>query len=176
MLLQTVDTAQTADINRAIEEKTAENNQLGQQISRQLKGLTEETLDLEKKKEITPSVARIRFNMASTSSNNFARQIQAFQSVEVKAKAVYGEQMKRQYLIVNPTATPAQLEEVASGQEVAGMFESANRMEAQQALDKLKDRHRMLQKLEKSLLDLHRLFVDPCGLLRPAAGKNDRQD
>lgn len=178
MLLRTLDPNETANLQRTIEEKTLENNKLGQETGRLLKELTEQTQDQERKRQITPSVARIRFNLATSCSSNFARQIQTFQQMELRAKAEYGEHLKRQYLIVNPKATAQQLEQVVQGGAIpeGGMFESANRMEAQRALDSLKDRHKSIQKLEKSLVDLHRLFVDMQMLVQLQGKMIDRID
>lgn len=162
MLLRNVEPTQQAQIQQSIDERTAENNQLGQEIGRMLKSLTTETQEQEKAKQISSSVARIRFNLASSCSSNFSKQIQAFQQVQVRAKAEYGEHLKRQYLLVNPKATPQEIEQIVQGGAEAqqSMFESANRMEAQRALDSVNERHKSIQRLEQSLVNLHRLFVD----------------
>lgn len=162
LLLRTIEPAQQSQIQETIDQKTDENNRLGQEIGRLLKALTTETQEQEKSKKISPSLARIRFNLATTCSSNFAKQVEAFQQEQIRAKAEYGEHLKRQYLLVNPKATPDELKRIvesgAEGQQ--SMFESANRMEAQKALDSVNERHKSIQRLEQSLVNVHRLFVD----------------
>ena len=161
MSLQTVDTAQLASLQQSISAKSDDISTLGQQIASQLTALTEQTQQAQQQHSITSSVARIRFNILTGCSTRFSALVRSFQTMQVNAKAVIGEQAKRQLLIVNPKASVAELQAVAEGQvPLESMFESASRMEATQALEKLQVREDALKRLEKSLIQLHRLFVD----------------
>ena len=161
MSLQTVDTAQLASLQQSISAKSDDISTLGQQIASQLTALTEQTQQAQQQHAITSSVARIRFNILTGCSTRFSALVRSFQTMQTNAKAVIGEQAKRQLLIVNPKASVAELQAVAEGQvPLESMFESASRMEATQALEKLQVREDALKRLEKSLIQLHRLFVD----------------
>jgi t-SNARE complex subunit (syntaxin) len=107
--------------------------------------------------------ARIRSNLQSTLSRKFMDAMSEYNDCQQKYKGKYQEKVERQYKIVNPNATPEQLEAVRSG-EGKSIFSdeilTGSAAQAKQALGELQDRHKDIIKLENSIRELHQLFMD----------------
>ncbi|KNC81860.1 hypothetical protein SARC_05834, partial [Sphaeroforma arctica JP610] len=108
---------------------------------------------------------RVQKQQYASLSKKFLAVMTNYNTTQTISKEKYRDQAKRQYLIVNPNATDEQIEEVleslqSGGQVFARQTLSSEHIEAQVALEEIQSRHKDLMILEKSILELHALFVD----------------
>ncbi|GAM88440.1 hypothetical protein ANO11243_064730 [Dothideomycetidae sp. 11243] len=91
--------------------------------------------------------------------------INAFQQQESAFRKEVQEQQKRQYLIVNPNATDAELREVTEAGGDTQIFQQAlmsadRRGQAQSTLRNVQQRHDAIQQIERTMMELAQLFQD----------------
>jgi syntaxin 1B/2/3 len=96
---------------------------------------------------------------------SFTKQLQEYRVEEANYEKRYREQIARQYRIVNPEATEAEVQEAANadwGNE--GVFQTAlktNRSAtANTVLGAVRARHNDIQKIEKTMMELNQLMED----------------
>lgn len=154
-------------LSRLIDELVNRTNNGAQQIRRTLKSLTVETDDLKQSGEITPSDLRLRANQQNRYAKKFMAIMNKFQTMQTTYQAKYRQQLERQYLIVKPTATREELDRLtqSSSSDATSMmnqqiFAMANKAQAQKTLAEMKERHQDIVAIEKSLRELHQMFVD----------------
>lgn len=86
--------------------------------------------------------------------------------MQTRYKNKFKDRMERQYKIVKPNATTQEIEKaIESGGDTSQMFAQQILMgpqhaEAKKALYDIQERHQDIIKLEKSILELHQLFLD----------------
>jgi syntaxin 1B/2/3 len=107
-------------------------------------------------------VKNTQINQLKTS---FSKQLQEFRQEEASYERRYREQIARQYRIVNPEATEAEVQEAADanwGDE--GVFQTAlksNRSAtANTVLGAVRARHNDIQKIERTIIELNQLMED----------------
>ncbi|QIW97731.1 hypothetical protein AMS68_003249 [Peltaster fructicola] len=90
--------------------------------------------------------------------------INAFQKLESAFRKEVSESQRRQYLIVNPTATQSEIEEATSGSDVQifqqALLNSDRRGQAQSTLRNVRERHDAIQQIERTMMELNQLFQD----------------
>ncbi|GAB7357548.1 hypothetical protein MBLNU459_g0064t1 [Dothideomycetes sp. NU459] len=96
---------------------------------------------------------------------SFKKQLEEYRTEEATYERRYREQIARQYRIVNPEATEAEVQEAANadwGNE--GVFQTAlktNRTAtASTVLGAVRARHNDIQQIERTLIELNKLFED----------------
>lgn len=141
-------------IQRQAETLTADSQALSQSLKKRIKNL-----EARSQRDATKR----------TQSNNLKRQfmtlIQKFQATEAAFRQRYRDVVERQYRIVQPEATNAEVQEMVddpSGQQVfsQALMQSNRRGEARSALTEVQVRHREIQKIEQTLQELAQLFND----------------
>ena len=146
-----------------IEQLTDHTNEQAQRVRQQLKKLDG---DLKGAIEGNPDVAmqsdyKIRRNMHATLTKKFMDQMETYQACQTKHKGKAEAQIKRQFKIVKPDATQAEVDAVleGGGQGIftENMLASQN---ARSALEDVQEKHKDIQRLESSIQELHQLFVD----------------
>ena len=154
---------------RSLAETNVENDEV---IQRQLETLIEDTRALSQtlKTRIKSLESKSQNDSTKkTQSENLRRQfmslIQKFQATEAAFRQRYHDAAERQYRIVQPDATDAEVQEAiddASGQQVfsQALMQSNRRGEARAALTEVQVRHREIQKIEQTLQELAQLFND----------------
>ncbi|KYQ91273.1 t-SNARE family protein [Tieghemostelium lacteum] len=117
-------------------------------------------------KEGTDTEERIRVNMQKTLTLKFVDLMKEYQEIQNNYKNKYQEKLERQYLIVKPNATKEELQKVIEGgsdsQQIFAetiLYENLHK-EAQNALAYVKNRHNDIVLLERSIAELHQLFMD----------------
>jgi len=106
---------------------------------------------------------RIKTNMHGTLTRKFLDLMAEYQEVQTKFKNKFRERVERQYKIVKPDATHAEIEEaLESGNTQVFAKEILNQRHAQakDALNYIENRHRDILRLEQSIKELHQLFLD----------------
>ncbi|ODQ65850.1 t-SNARE [Nadsonia fulvescens var. elongata DSM 6958] len=95
----------------------------------------------------------------------FMNSIQQYQSIEAHFRQRYRERAERQFRIVRPEATDSEVQEALEDSTGTQIFSSAllssnRRGEARTALSEVQNRHREIQKIEKTMSELAQLFHD----------------
>ncbi|KAG0791970.1 hypothetical protein G6F62_001461 [Rhizopus arrhizus] len=95
----------------------------------------------------------------------FIETIQRYQDIERTYQQKYRQRVERQIRIVQPTATSDDIDRVLDSDEPPQIFAQslmqANRSgQAKAVLSEVQSRHDDIKKIEKTILELHQLFVD----------------
>ena len=93
------------------------------------------------------------------------RAINSYQQVESQFRKEVQEQQRRQYLIVRPDATEAEIKEATQDGGDTQIFQQAlmnadRRGQAQSTLRNVQQRHDAIQQIERTMLELQQLFQD----------------
>ena len=91
--------------------------------------------------------------------------INAYQTQESQFRKEVQEQQRRQYLIVNPEATEAEIREATQDGGDTQIFQQAllnsdRRGQAQSTLRNVQQRHDAIQQIERTMIELQQLFQD----------------
>jgi syntaxin 1B/2/3 len=102
---------------------------------------------------------------AENSRGRFLGIIQNYRVIEANYREQNKQQAARQYKIVRPDATEAEVDEAISdvgGQQIfsQAIMNASRRGEAKTALAEVQSRHKELQRLEKTMAELTQLFHD----------------
>ncbi|KAI1178605.1 t-SNARE [Nemania sp. FL0916] len=107
----------------------------------------------------------VKERQVNTIKAQFERELRSYQDEESSFRARYRDQIARQYRIVNPEASEAEVREATEadwGNE--GVFQTALRTnrtgQASSVLGAVRARHNELQRIEKTLMELASLFQD----------------
>jgi len=108
---------------------------------------------------------QIRQQQTGLVKAKFKEAIQNYQDVEKQYRQKYRARMERQFKIVKPDATPeeikAAVEDEQGGQVFAQALMNSNRYgESRAAYQEVQDRHRDIQKIERTITELAQLFND----------------
>ncbi|KAL1923308.1 uncharacterized protein VTP21DRAFT_8288 [Calcarisporiella thermophila] len=122
-------------------------------------------IELENAKLKNSGDVQIRKTQHAALKKRFMETIQRFQEIERQNQNKYKQRIERQYRIVNPNATPQEVEAVLDsdqgGQIFAQSVLQANRSgQARAALEEVQSRHDDIKKIEKTILELHQLFTE----------------
>ncbi|KAI8992150.1 t-SNARE [Mycotypha africana] len=95
----------------------------------------------------------------------FIETIQRYQDIERTYQQKYRQRVERQIRIVQPNATEDEIERVLDSDEPPQIFAQslmqANRSgQARAVLSEVQSRHDEIKKIEKTILELHQLFMD----------------
>ncbi|KAI9268956.1 t-SNARE [Phascolomyces articulosus] len=154
------------------EEQMAENNHRLDLLSRKTTKLNNEAK--KKIKALELSNARLpassgdrpmRVTQHSAVKKRFIETIQRYQDIERTYQQKYRQRVERQIRIVKPDATPDEIEQVIDSDEAPQIFAqslmNSNRSgHANAVLNEVQSRHDDIKKIEKTILELHQLFMD----------------
>lgn len=153
--LSSPDSSSSAQLENLVTQTQLKNTQIRDQI----KYLE---LDAVKTQDGTKSV---KARQAKQLKGEFEKSLKEYQQEEVAYKQRYRDQIARQYRIVNPEATEAEVQEASEldwGSE--GVFQTAlknNRSgQASSVLGAVRARHNELQRIEATLTELAAMFAD----------------
>lgn len=119
----------------------------------------------EQLKDIAPRGSghmRMRLDKHRQLVSSFLNATKRLQKLQQYYRERYRQQLERQYKIVNPGATAEEIAKVTSDESgaQAKIFASAVREDAKKTLAQMKDRFADVKLIEKSILELHQLFLD----------------
>lgn len=153
--LSSPDSNSSAELENLVTQTQLKNTQIRDQI----KYLEADAL---KTQDGTKSV---KARQAKQLKSDFEKSLKEYQQEEVAYRQRYRDQIARQYRIVNPEATEAEVQEASEldwGSE--GVFQTAlksNRSgQASSVLGAVRARHNELQRIEATLTDLAAMFAD----------------
>jgi len=116
-------------------------------------------------KKTTDGTKATKTRHAERLKSDFNKELQGYQQEEVAYRQRYRETIARQYRIVNPEASEAEVDEASNldwGSE--GVFQTALRAnrsgQASSVLGAVRARHNELQRIEGTLTDLAAIFAD----------------
>ncbi|KAI3630948.1 hypothetical protein MIR68_011031 [Amoeboaphelidium protococcarum] len=117
-------------------------------------------------KQNLTSEQRIRLSQHTNVTKKFIEVVTEYQQMQNKYKNKYKDRLERQYKIVKPNATTDEIERaIEEGADGGQMFAQqvlmgAQHAEAKKALYDIQERHQDIMKIEKSVLELHQMFLD----------------
>lgn len=161
--LSSATTEESGDTSTKIEVITGRLNQYSNQNRTILKNIE---LDNEQLKEIAPPGSghmRMRQTKHRALAAAFLRATRRLQKMQQAYRDKYRQQLERQYKIVNPKATSEEIKRVVESDELgaqAQIFATAVKEDSRKTLRQMKDRFNDVKSIEKSILDLHQLFLD----------------
>ncbi|KAI0002763.1 t-SNARE [Xylariaceae sp. FL0662B] len=145
--------------SQQLERIVAETKSLNQGIRDQLKFLANDA------NRTTGAERNVKERQVNTIKAEFERELQNYRAEETSFSQRYRDQIARQYRIVNPEATEAEVHEAANtdwGNE--GVFQTALRTnrtgQATSVLGAVRARHNELQRIERTITELAAMFQD----------------
>ncbi|KAH8822841.1 syntaxin [Flagelloscypha sp. PMI_526] len=153
-LLSSMNANDTARIDQEISVLTEQVRSSASQIKKELQ--------IMKSTGVRSSAER---NQIQRLSENFKSSVEKYQNVEMQYRRGVQDRMKRQFKIVQPDATPEQINEVVNNpgnQQIfsQALLNSSRYGEARTAYREVQDRHQELQKIEQTMAELAQLFND----------------
>lgn len=145
-----------------LERQIGETNRLSQDVAARLKTMQQANGNFNG----ANAEARIRESMHSTLAKRFYELMGQYQSLKSKNAARYRDKVRRQVEVASGTKpTEAQLDEIIETGDPNRLFatkllQDKRSTDAANALVFMKDRHNDIVRLEKSINELHGIFVD----------------
>ncbi|KAG0212172.1 Plasma membrane t-SNARE, secretory vesicle fusion [Mortierella sp. GBA30] len=150
---------QASRTNRQLEGITADTTQLSNRTKKRIKDIELANLRLANSPDI-----QIRRTQAASLKEKFLKTLRRYQSSESEARKKYQGRMERQYKIVRPDATPQEIAQAmeSDNQQIfaQSVLQSTRYGDANRALREVQSRHDDIKKIEKTILELHQLFID----------------
>lgn len=154
---------ESKELSRDIDRITDETTKTISDISGRLKNMDKENKKFVKANGPTAET-RIRNNMQGTLTQKFKELVQEFQEAQQSYKDKYRERIERQIKIVKPNYSQKDVDSAMTGdaQQIFAdqILASTSHAIAINALADVQERHQDIIKLEKSINQLHQLFVD----------------
>ncbi|CAN6674505.1 protein Sso2p [Trichomonascus vanleenenianus] len=136
-----------------IDELVGQTSQLANSLKQRIKSLESRSMqDPTKKAQV------------ENAKNQFKTSIQKYQAVEQQFRQRYREAAERQFRIVKPDATEEEVREAVDNTEsqvfAQALMSTNRRGQARTALAEVQNRHREIEKIEKTMSELAQLFHD----------------
>lgn len=153
---------ESGDTSAKIDVITAKTNSLSNKSRTILKNME---IENEQFREIAPPGSghmRMRESKHRQLAATFLKVTKKLQKLQQFYRDKYKQQLERQYKIVNPAATAEEIAKVTSDPEgaKAKIFASAVKDDAKKTLNQMKDRFQDVKVIERSIIELHQLFLD----------------
>lgn len=160
--LTAASTDESGDASAKIDVITAKINTLSNQNRAMLKSIELENSQLKELAAPGSGGMRMRESKFRALAAAFLKVTQSLQRMQQLYRDKYRQQIERQYRIVNPRATVEEIKAVAEDTEgaQAKIFASAVKEDARKTLSQMKDRFSDVKTIEKSIMELHQLFLD----------------
>ncbi|TPX44452.1 hypothetical protein SeLEV6574_g04493 [Synchytrium endobioticum] len=106
----------------------------------------------------------IRINQHANLTKKFLDAMTEYKNIQKEFHEKYRSRLQRQFLIVKPTATAADVDKMLSGETgpifAQQILETGQKAQARAALAEIQERHADIVRIEKSILELQQLFAD----------------
>eukprot|EP01104_Vermistella_antarctica_P004911 TRINITY_DN1532_c0_g1_i3.p1 TRINITY_DN1532_c0_g1~~TRINITY_DN1532_c0_g1_i3.p1 ORF type:complete len:324 (-),score=108.11 TRINITY_DN1532_c0_g1_i3:216-1187(-) len=148
--------------------KTA--NPLAGQVRAGLQKLKRENEELQQKANVDGgSALKIRQNFHRNLTREFFETLHDYNGAQRKHKERFVSKVTRQALIVNPDITEGEVESMIENGKTENMFAEsvldAGKMDAADALQSMQEQYHDLVELQKSIIELHQMFVEVAVLI-----------
>jgi len=140
-----------------LEDLVADTSALSDTLKRRIKAL--------ERQKVSGRDGQIRKQQTGLVKTKFVEAIQNYQTVEQQHRQKYKQRLERQYKIVKPDASPEEIRAVVEDDNGGQVFSQAllntNRYgESKAAYREVQERHKDIQKIERTLAELAQLFND----------------
>ncbi|CBJ27339.1 Soluble NSF Attachment Protein (SNAP) Receptor (SNARE) [Ectocarpus siliculosus] len=132
-----------------------------------LQAMREETEAMKKDpSRAKPSEVRVRENLQNTLTRKFVDLAKDYQNRQNKYKTSVKKKAERQILAVKPSATEEELTTVFEQEDgvqrvmEAAILQQGDPVEVTHVLEEVKDTYHDVRRLEASILELHKMFMD----------------
>lgn len=148
-------------VKQEIESLTAEIKRLANKVRGKLK-LMEHGADIEKDKNSTSATYRIKMTQHSTLSRRFVDIMFQYNKIQTDHRERCKDRIKRQLEITGKVTTDEEIENMLEKGDPAIFIEGIviETQKAKQTLADIEARHADIMKLEKSIRELHDMFMD----------------
>jgi t-SNARE complex subunit (syntaxin) len=159
--LSTADSQESADLSSKIEALMAKVSQMSNKTRRTLQEMNSITKELMQKYPKSSGNLRMRESNHRQASKAFMEAMRSYQKMQETYQSKYRDQIQRQYLIVKPRATKAELAELTKDPEAMKIqvFAMSVKEDSKKTLGQMKNRLQDMQNIEKSILDLNQMFL-----------------
>lgn len=159
--LSTADSQESAELSSKIEALMAKVTQISNKTRRTLQEMDSVTKDLIQKYPKGSGNLRMRENNHRQASKAFMDVMRNYQKVQEVYQEKYRAQLQRQYLIVKPRASKAELAELTKDPEAMKIqvFAMSVKDDSKKTLGQMKNRLQDMQNIEKSILELNQMFL-----------------
>ncbi|KAJ3148521.1 Syntaxin-1A, partial [Irineochytrium annulatum] len=160
--LNVISEEQSAENTKELERLMGTANKQSVEIRNKLKAM--EAANKKLAKSNPSSDVRVRISQHGVVTKKFLDVMNEYQEIQKRYQEKYKQRMQRQFLIVNPTADPSEIDRVMNGESgpvfAQSIVHNGQKAEAQRALRDIQDRHQDVQRIEKSIIELQQLFID----------------
>jgi syntaxin 1B/2/3 len=158
--LNTISDSEASTLERQLERITAETNELNNHVSEQLKSMQAVLRQLPSDAETA-----MRRNLHSALTRKFMGTLTEYQNSQKRNRDACRDRFIRQYRIVNPNATQDEIESKLQGTGGQQLFsnqllESTRSQRAKLALHEVEERHKEVERIGQSSVQVNQLFVD----------------
>lgn len=175
---QAYDAKRTTESNEQLTRLMDDISRVANRVRKDLKAMDKDNQTTEQSPDGKMSAdVRIRKSQHSTLSRKFVQVMTRYNDMNMKSKEQYRASIVRSCKIADPEASEETINAVlenADEQGVTGVFHGTRLAEAKAALQDIKDRHVDIAKLEKSLRELHEMFLDMAILVESQGDMIDR--
>ena len=159
--LMAVSVEDSAALAQGIDASSAQVSAEAGHVRRLLKALDTDTH--RRRGQLTATDLRLRQAKHRSLCKRFLALMGQFEGMQAGYRHKYRQQVERQYLIVHPEAGDADLQRLHSlppAQLSKQIFQHASRMQGQQALHAMRERQGEIERIEKSISEIHHMFLD----------------
>lgn len=159
--LSTADSDASADCSSKIEALMAKVTQMTNKTRRSLQEMDTVTKELSRTCPKGSGNLRMRDNNHRQLSKAFMDGMRHYQKVQEMYQEKYRAQLKRQFLIVKPRASKAELAELTRDPEAmkVQVFAMSVKEDSKKTLGQMKNRLQDMQNIERSILELNQMFL-----------------
>lgn len=174
-LLVAYSVEQTKVANDALDESMGKITTLANNVRIKLKRMDQENKEAGANSQQGMSADnRIRSSQHSTLSRKFVQVMTQYNDIQSANKRKYRDAIKRQCKIVDPDIDDRTVDTLLERGETAEIFKGKRLDEAEKALSDIRERHEDILRLERSLKELHDMFVDMSILVSEQGDMIDR--
>jgi len=158
LALGQVTSDESTKTSKEVDELSSRITQLASQTKVKLENMKSQI----SKMESSDTDKRMKETLHGTLSRKFFELMKEFQEMQGRHRGKWREKVQRQIRIAAPEANDQEIDDIIESGDPNKIFANKilNSQDATVALNYVKDRHAEIQKLEKSILELHQLFVD----------------
>ncbi|KAJ6238293.1 syntaxin-1a [Anaeramoeba flamelloides] len=159
--LNSTNSTQSEELSQQVETALSRVSKINGKIKVNLENLEEENKEKMKDK-VGIAETRIRQNQTQALKTKFVNLLSELNSVQENNKEKLRDKVSRQCKIVNPDITEEQIESVLEGgsQKTTQIFSGRQLQDAQDLVGQINAKHADILNLEKSINELHQMFVD----------------
>ncbi|KAI7891856.1 t-SNARE, partial [Mucor mucedo] len=159
--LSTINGNKTIECNKLLGSLVNETSKLNKEVRSSIK----ETETNNARLSVDTSDREMRVTQLNALKKKFVETIQRYQDIERAFEKKHRQRIERQILIVKPEATAEEIEMAIDSDQAPQIFahsllNSSRTGNASQVLDEVQTRHKDIKRIEKTIMELHNLFVD----------------